>query len=238
MRKEAEINKQSLALQDIVDDLIVNNSLELENAVNMVKAIKKHREIIIEYWREAKESAKKTYHEISSKEKSMLNICDSAEKSIRDKITRYNLLKKACRNEMIHQANAEKYSQSYRKYKRSGNQDDALRASQFEKMAEKTVLKALISRYGIMSTDIQQAVKSDQSKININFDTGEQNIEYIDNLSNIERISVEEQTEILEKYGGEKVSKVLEKMEVESLDSVSKFEFDELKEALENEENK
>jgi len=133
---------------------------------------------------------------------------------------------------------AEKYSQSYRKYKRTGNQDDALWASQFEKMAEKTVLKALISRYGIMSTDIQQAVKSDQSKINIDFDTGEENIEYIDNPSTIERLSGEEQTEILEKYGGEKVSKVLEKMEVESLDSVSKFEFDELKEALEKEENK
>ena len=95
-------------------------------------------------------------------------------------------------------------------------------------MAEKTVLKALISRYGIMSTDMQQAVKSDQSKINIDFDTGEENIEYIDNLSTVEMLSREEQTEILEKYGGEKVSKVLEKMEIESLDSVSKFEFDEL----------
>jgi len=133
---------------------------------------------------------------------------------------------------------AEKYSQSYRKYKRTGNQDDALWASQFEKMAEKTVLKALISRYGIMSTDMQQAVKSDQSKINIDFDTGEENIEYIDNLSAVEMLSREEQTEILEKYGGEKVSKVLEKMEIESLDSVSKFEFEELKEALEKEVNK
>ena len=43
MKKEAEINKQSLALQDLVDDLIVNNSLELENAVNMIKTIKKHK---------------------------------------------------------------------------------------------------------------------------------------------------------------------------------------------------
>lgn len=108
--REAEINKQSLALQDIVDDLIVNNSWELENAVNMIKAIKKHKDMIIEYWREAKESAKETYHEISSKEKNMINICDSAEKSIRDKITRYNLLQKACRNDMINQANAEKTS--------------------------------------------------------------------------------------------------------------------------------
>ena len=133
---------------------------------------------------------------------------------------------------------AEKYSQSYRKYKRTGNQDDAIWASQFEKMAEKTVLKALISRYGIMSTDMQQAVKSDQSRINIDFDTGEENIEYIDNSSTVERLSGEEQTEILEKYGGEKVSKALEKMEVESLDSVSKFEFEELKEALEKEVTK
>ena len=60
-----------------------------------------------------------------------------------------------------------RYSQSYRKYKKTGNKSDAIWASQFEKMAEKTVLKALISKYGIISTDMQKAVISDHAKLNI-----------------------------------------------------------------------
>lgn len=40
--------------------------------------------------------------------------------------------------------------------------------------AEKTDLKDLISKYGIMSTDMQQAVQYDQSSININMETGEE----------------------------------------------------------------
>ena len=62
-------------------------------------------------------------------------------------------------------AHAIKYSQSYRKYKKTGNTNDAIWASQFEKMAEKTVLKSLISRYGIMSTDMQTSIKSDHSSL-------------------------------------------------------------------------
>ncbi len=129
---------------------------------------------------------------------------------------------------------AERYSQSYRKYKKTGNQDDAIWASQFEKMAEKTVLKALISRYGIMSTDIQQAVKSDQSKINIDLDTGEENIEYIDNpnMITIESLSTEEQREILDKYGTEKVSKVLEKLKIKSLNELQKDDLGEFEKEL------
>lgn len=119
---------------------------------------------------------------------------------------------------------AERYSQSYRKYKKTRNLDDAIWASQFEKMAEKTVLKALISRYGIMSTDMQTAVKSDQSKINIDLDTGEENIEYIDNpdVTTTESLSTKEQRKILDKYGSEKVSQTLKKLEFKSLNELSK----------------
>lgn len=131
---------------------------------------------------------------------------------------------------------AERYSQSYRKYKKTGNTDDAIWASQFEKMAEKTVLKALISRYGIMSTDIQQAVKSDQSRINIDLDTGEENIEYIDNPNLIaaRSLSTEEQRKILDKFGAEKVSKVLEKLKIESLNELSEDDLGEFERELEN----
>lgn len=77
------------------------------------------------------------------------------------------------------ETHALKYSNSYRKYKKTGDKNDAIWALQFDKMAEKTLLKLLISKYGIMSTDMQQAVISDQSKINIDLNTGTENIEYI-----------------------------------------------------------
>lgn len=131
---------------------------------------------------------------------------------------------------------AEKYSQSYRKYKKTGNVDDAIWASKFEKMAEKTVLKSLISRYGIMSTDMQTAVKSDQSKINIDLETGEENIEYIDNpeVTDIQNLSTEEQRKILEKYGAEKVTEVLEKLGFESLNELQKDDLEDFEKELKN----
>ena len=129
---------------------------------------------------------------------------------------------------------AEKYSQSYRKYKKTGNVDDAIWASQFEKMAEKTVLKSLISRYGIMSTDIQKAVISDQSKINIDIETGEESIKYIDNpeVTDIQNLSTEEQRKILEKYGAEKVTEVLEKLGFESLNELQKDDLEDFEKEL------
>ena len=131
---------------------------------------------------------------------------------------------------------AEKYSQSYRKYKKTGNVDDAIWASQFEKMAEKTVLKSLISRYGIMSTDMQKAVKSDQSKINIDLETGEESIEYIDNpeVTDIQNLSTEEQRKILEKYDAEKVTEVLEKLGFESLNELQKDDLEDFEKELKN----
>lgn len=131
---------------------------------------------------------------------------------------------------------AEKYSQSYRKYKKTGNVDDAIWASQFEKMAEKTVLKSLISRYGIMSTDMQKAVISDQSKINIDIETGEESIEYIDNpeVTDIQNLSTEEQRKILEQYGAEKVTEVLEKLGFESLNELQKDDLEDFEKELKN----
>lgn len=102
-------------------------------------------------------------------------------------------------------------------------------------MAEKTVLKALISRYGIMSTDIQTTVKADQSKINIDIDTGEENIEYVDNpnLITTQSLSTEEQRKILDKFGAEKVSKALEKLKIQSLNELSKDDLGEFEKELE-----
>ncbi len=129
---------------------------------------------------------------------------------------------------------ATRYSQSYRKYKKTGNKNDAIWASQFEKMAEKTVLKALISKYGIMSTDMQKAVVSDQAKLNIDLETGEENINYIDNSESIETLPGEKQKELLEKYGADKVTKALETMGIESLNKLTSHDMETLKTIVEN----
>ena len=49
-------------------------------------------------------------------------------------------------------------------------------------MAEKTVLKALISRYAPMSVELQEAIKYDQSAIVIDPVTGEEEVNYVDNV--------------------------------------------------------
>ena len=131
-----------------------------------------------------------------------------------------------------------RYSQSYRKYKKTGNKSDAIWASQFEKMAEKTVLKALISKYGIMSTDMQKAVISDHAKLNIDLETGEENINYIDNPEIIEVLSGEEQKELLDRYGVNKVTHTLDIMGVESLNKLNKADSEIFKNIIENEEIK
>lgn len=83
---------------------------------------------------------------------------------------------------------------------------------------------------------MQTAVKSDQSKINIDLETREENIEYIDNpeVTDIQNLSTEEQRKILEKYGAEKVTEVLEKLGFESLNKIQKYELEDLEKELES----
>ena len=113
------------------------------------------------------------------------------------------------------ETHALKYSNSYRKYKKTGDKNDAIWALQFDKMAEKTLLKLLISKYGIMSTDMQQAVISDQSKINIDLNTGTENIEYIDNPMVLENDNLTDigQQEPIQNHS-EKIRKTLDKIKI------------------------
>ena len=62
-----------------------------------------------------------------------------------------------------------RYSKSY----------DYLWTNDFDTMAMKTCLKLLLSKYGIMSVDIHNAIKYDQSVLNIKGD--EEIVEYVDN---------------------------------------------------------
>ena len=83
---------------------------------------------------------------------------------------------------------------------------------------------------------MQTAVKSDQSKINIDLETVEENIEYIDNLevTTIQNLSTEEQRKILEKYGAEKVTETLKKFGLESLNELPKDDLENFEKELEN----
>ena len=49
-------------------------------------------------------------------------------------------------------------------------------------------MKSLISKFGIMSTDMQDAIKSDHSSLKIDFDTGDESIKYPDNSSDLEKL--------------------------------------------------
>lgn len=73
--------------------------------------------------------------------------------------------------EMEH--HAKKYSKNYAKYNSGLWKDD------FVKMGQKTALKLMLSRWGTLSIEMQQAVASDQGVIKLNGDSEE--IEYIDN---------------------------------------------------------
>jgi len=55
------------------------------------------------------------------------------------------------------EAHAKKYSQTYKKY------GSGLWKDEFDKMAKKTVLKSLLNTYGVMSVQMQNAIKYDQA---------------------------------------------------------------------------
>lgn len=80
------------------------------------------------------------------------------------------------------QKHAKSYSQAYRNALKSGKTNNVVWIDNFDKMAEKTVLKALISRYAPMSVELQEAIKYDQSSIIIDPVTGQENVSYVDNV--------------------------------------------------------
>lgn len=69
------------------------------------------------------------------------------------------------------EAHARKYSKSYGTGKTTDNW-----TNMFDTMAQKTVLKQLISKYGIMSVDIQKAIEYDQAVIK-----EDGTLQYVDN---------------------------------------------------------
>jgi recombination protein RecT len=63
------------------------------------------------------------------------------------------------KNEVLN--HAKKYSQSYR-YDLDANKASSKWSTDFDSMAKKTVIKQLLSKWGILSTDMQRAIEDDQ----------------------------------------------------------------------------
>ena len=76
------------------------------------------------------------------------------------------------------QQHAEKYSQSYAYDQRSGKKSSTW-STNFDAMASKTVLKLLLSRWGILSSEMVDAINADQSVVDKN------SFEYVDNGGHI-----------------------------------------------------
>lgn len=79
-------------------------------------------------------------------------------------------------------AHAQKYSQTYRTYldkKNNGQRANSVWADNFEAMAQKTVIKLLLSKQAPLSIEMQTAIQADQAVIrDVN---GEQVFDYMDN---------------------------------------------------------
>ena len=114
---------------------------------------------------------------------------------------------------------ATRYSQGYRYEKSHGASQSTARSgnksspwvSNRDEMAEKTVLKSLISKWGPVSIEYQDAVRYDQAVVTTDFETGEESVEYVDNDDSDKPtpLSGEQQAELLKKYGADKVQQAL-----------------------------
>lgn len=80
------------------------------------------------------------------------------------------------------ETHAEKYSKSYQ-YDKSKGKSNSKWTTDFDSMALKTVLKLLISKFGPMNTQLQEAIEKDQSVIH------DDAITYIDNEENDDKSS-------------------------------------------------
>lgn len=83
---------------------------------------------------------------------------------------------------------AKKYSQSYKGTGKTPWKD----VDQFHEMGKKTVLKNVLTKYGILSIDMQKAIKTDQSKIK---DAESVDVEYVDNADFVDAVEVNPEIE-------------------------------------------
>lgn len=84
------------------------------------------------------------------------------------------------------EAHASKYSKGYKSDKKNGT-EYTFWSKDFDGMAKKTMLRQLISKYGIMSIDMQRAYESDMGVIR---DDG--SVDYVDNITDVREVAAEE----------------------------------------------
>lgn len=77
------------------------------------------------------------------------------------------------------EAHAEKYSQSYAYDKRSGKKSSPW-TTNFDAMARKTVLKRLLTQWGVLSTELAEVIQADQSVVD------RTTLEYVDNGGDVQ----------------------------------------------------
>lgn len=99
------------------------------------------------------------------------------------------------------ESHANRYSQAYRTDKKKG-WTNSFWTKDFDAMAKKTMLRQLISKWGLMSTDMQRAVESDMQSEETQSSNNEENVGYEvieqennDDFDNIEKIEEVEVTE-------------------------------------------
>lgn len=155
---EVEIKKQSFDIQEVADTITIFDDESLNFTFDVIRAIRKHKEIIVEYWKNAKESAKKAYQDISLKEKEMLEICDVSEKLLKDKILKYKQIQDEKQKELILQAENERKNQVEEVLNEAVNLENQGKYKEAElKLAESEKLKRIS-----LSLDLSQ----NENKIN------------------------------------------------------------------------
>ena len=127
---------------------------------------------------------------------------------------------------------AKKYSQTY-KSKKDFIVKKSLWSTDFDSMATKTVLKLLISKYGILSIEMQDAIKADQavikeSVVNVGTSIGE-NVEYVDN-QNVTDVEYEEAQQEIKEKGNKEVIDVEEVVQTEETEIIDAEEVVEMTE--------
>lgn len=121
------------------------------------------------------------------------------------------------------EAHGKKYSKSYDSKDKYTKEYNGIWRTNFDAMAKKTVLKQLISKFGIMSVEMQDAVVKDQQVID-----KEGNGEYVDNNNIIVKAEQDDRSEVLKFIQDEA-------MTIEALQEVEQhLETDEEKEAYDS----
>lgn len=86
---ELEIKEKSATIYELSQEIHIYSQENLMDVIEILRGIKEHKGKVIDYWKTAKEAARKAYKEIVSKEKEMLEICGEAEANLKNEILIY-----------------------------------------------------------------------------------------------------------------------------------------------------